>query len=732
MTEDWEPGLAATKLRPPVPPHRYVHRTRLDDILDAGIEGHVPLLLVSAPAGSGKSTLLATWLAGRSEETAWLQAEPSDSDPARFWSYLVDAIGVVLPTIAGDVRPAVVGSNGDEAVVVPTIVNRLADLREPLILVVDDYHLVDSTPVHRAVERLVELSPPQLTLVLSTRIDPPFRISRLRVRGQVREIRAADLRFAADEAPGLLGPVGRDLEPDLVAQLCGRTDGWAAGLVLAGLSLQRSDDAREFVAAFRGDDQLVVEYLRDELLAGLDADDRRVLLETSILDQLTGDLIDAVTGTAGGAKWLRETAQANELVIGLDRTATWFRYHHLLRDLLRLEAREAYPDRLPELHGRAAAWFESHGDHRHAIDHRLASGDAAAAAGLMRTYGPQLLRSGQIETLRRLLEQLGDVAANDTACSLFSGWCEFLGGRYARAEEWLDTTLALAPDGFDELITTPLRINISLARGDVATALDAARTVTADQLVTHPSDLATAVGATHAWAGRRDEAVAALGLAVERAGEEESPSVRVIALVYLAIVDLEHGSLASGSAAASTAIEAAEAFGLASYHGVAPAYAIRARTGDDPARARADVTHALASARQSSTRLALAYVLAVCADTLLDRGDADGAPLLAEARSVVSRCPDAGIAARYLARAESRHGIAAATDVPVTALVEQLTERELAVLRYLPTKLSQRDIASELYVSLNTVKTHCRAIYRKLGVGGRTAAVQAARDLDLV
>jgi LuxR family maltose regulon positive regulatory protein len=168
------------------------------------------------------------------------------------------------------------------------------------------------------------------------------------------------------------------------------------------------------------------------------------------------------------------------------------------------------------------------------------------------------------------------------------------------------------------------------------------------------------------------------------------------------------------------------------YHGVAPAYAIRARTGGDPVGARSDAVHALDLARRASTDLALGFVLTACGDTLIDLDDPAGAPLLAEARSVLGRCPDPGVAGRYLARAESRHGLAGASDRPVAVLVEQLTEREIAVLRYLPAKMSQRDIASELYVSLNTVKTHCRAVYRKLGVGDRRAAVQAARDLHLI
>ena len=732
MTDEWRAGLAATKLRPPSPPGQLVRRSRLDDLLDAGVDRQVRLVLVSAPAGSGKSTLLASWLAGRTEAVAWLQVEESDADPARFWAYLVEAIDQVHPIAAGELQDLVRGSNGDDLVAVPGLINRLAEVADPLLVVIDDYHLIDNADVHRGVERLIDLCPPQVTILLSTRVDPPFRLGRLRVRNHVCEVRSADLRFASDEAAALLGPRAGGLGADLVDQLCDRTEGWAAGLVLAGLSLRRAADPAGFVEAFRGDDQLVVEYLRDELLASVSDDDRTRLLETSVLDQLNGALIDAVTGRPGGSAWLADTAGANQLVIGLDATATWFRYHHLLRDLLRLEAKERIPDRLPQLHDRAASWFAAQGDHGNAIVHRLAAGDIDGALQLVRVYGPQLLRAGQIDTLRALLEQFGDVARTSTACAVLFGWCELIGGRYAIAESWLETALAVAPAGLDLTLISSLRINVSVARGDVAAALDVARQVTAtNQLRSHPSDLATATGGAFAWAGLPDDARAALSLAVEKATDERHRTAHLLALVYQAVVAFDDGSADEARAAATVAIDAADRFGLGTYYGSAPAYAIRARTGDDPVRARADVAAALTRARRASTDLALAFVLTACGDTRNDLERGSGVDLLREARSIIDRCPDPGVAGRYLARAESRHAIAPRR-APIPALVEQVTDRELAVLRYLPSDLSQRDIASELYVSLNTVKTHCRAIYRKLGVGDRKAAVQAARDLHLL
>lgn len=733
MSEQWRAGLAATKLRAPVPPVRLVRRSRLDDVLDDGIAAHVRLILVSAPAGSGKSTLLASWLAGRPETVAWLQAEDSDSDPSRFWSYLVGAIEQAQPIAATELQLLISSSNGDELVAVSALVNHLTAISEPVLVVVDDYHLIDNADIHRGVERLIDLCPPHVTIVLSTRIDPPFRLGRLRVRQQLAEVRSHDLRFDVNEASGLLGAAAAALDPDQLDQLCGRTEGWAAGLVLAGLSLDRAADPTDFIESFRGDDQLVVDYLRDEYLSSMSNEDRQRLLDTSILDQLTGELIETVSQTAEGATWLRRLAGTNQMVISLDRTGTWYRYHHLLRDLLRLEAQDMIRDRLPELHARAAAWFESHGDHANAVGHRLAARDMDAALQLMRVYGPQLLRAGQIETLRRLLEQFGDVARTSTACSLLYGWCEYIGGRYTLAESWLEIALAVAPAGLDLTMLTSLSLNISLARGDVATALDVARQMTdTNQLVSHPADLATATGAAYAWAGQAGAARSALGFAAEKASQERHYPAHLLALVYLTIVEFDDATSANTRTAASVAIETAEQFGLGEYYGIAPAYAIRARTETDPVIARDDASIALRLARRASTDLALAFVLVASGDTLSDLEAGSGTKLLVEARSIIDRCPDPGIAGRYLARAESRHKVSDATPRPVGALVEQITDREMAVLRYLPTTMSQRDIASELYVSLNTVKTHCRAIYRKLGVGDRKAAVQAARDLQLL
>ncbi|MDO8362640.1 MAG: LuxR C-terminal-related transcriptional regulator [Actinomycetota bacterium] len=733
MTSDAEIGMAATKLRPPALPTRLVERNRLDQTLDDAVVRHVPLVLASAPAGSGKSTMLAAWAARRPGQVAWLQVEDIDSDPARFWSSLVAAIARHRPRAGDHLAPLVVGSAGDDRVIVPALVNELVDDDQRLVVVIDDYHLINDATVHRGVERLIDLCPPQLTIVVSTRVDPPFRLGRMRVRNRVSEVRAHDLRFAAGEAAVLLGPAGETITAGSFDDLCARTEGWAAGLVLAGLSLQRAAEPDQFVHAFRGDDQLVVSYLGDELLATMEPEERRRMLETSVLDRFNGPLVDAVTASSGGSQWLLEAAARNQLIVRLDSAGEWFRYHHLLRDLLALEALRTFPDELAVLHGRAAGWFSAQGDHGSAVGHRLAAGDIAGAMALMLFVGPDLLGNGQVRTLQRLLDQIGTAASDDAVCALLWGWCEYLRGRYVAAQHWLDRSLSLLPPEIDPIVATPLRINVALGRGDVATALDAARMVTAaGELATRPAELATAVGAAYAWAGLATDAREALGVAVARATIERRFTAHTMALVSLAVNELEAGDVSAAHAAAEAALSTAHSFGLAGYHGVAPALAVRARTAADAAQAGADAADAVDLARRATTDLGRAFVLTTAGDTLLGLGDDAGAVLLGEARSIIDRCVDPGVAGRALARAESRHRLAATPPAPRTALVEQLTDRELGVLRYLPSQLSLREIAAELFVSLNTVKTHCSAIYRKLGVTDRKAAVQAARSMNLL
>jgi len=724
--------LAATKLRPPVPPAQLVERARLREALDEADAGDVPLVLVSAPAGSGKSTLVAAWAAAHPQRVAWLQLEEPDADPARFWVSVTAAIGRTDPAIAATLEPLVAGAAGAGRAVVPALVNELAALPERRVLVLDDYHLIDEAEVHRGVERLVDLCPSQLTLVLITRADPPFRLGRMRVRGRVREIRAVDLRFVPSEAAALLGAAADGLDGQRLDELCERTEGWAAGLVLAGLSLERTGDRGRFVQTFRGDDRLVAGYLTDELLAVLGEDERRRMVEAAVLHRLSGPLLDAVTGSDDGASWLEGLAARNQLVIRLDTVGEWYRYHHLFRDMLLLEARRRIPDRLPDLHRRAAAWFEASGHPAAAVDHLLAAGDRERAMHLMRIVGPDLLGSGRLRTLRNILGRLSESGELDAICCILAGWDHYLTGRYDSAAHLLARATATLPPDVDPMRTMPLRINLALGTGDVGAAVAGARdVVAAGDLERRASELTTATAAAFAWAGLPEEARAALGVALARTEAEHRVTAHAMALVAAAIVEFHAGAGAAVHAAVGRALDFASSSGLGEYHGIAPVLAIRAST-DAATAATADVDHAVALARRATTRLGLVFVLTLAADVLLRQGVTHGRELLDEARREIETCPDPGITLPLLERVAARHGVERPRPRPAGDLVEPLSQREVAVLRYLPSSLSLPEIARELYVSPNTVKTQCSAIYRKLAVSGRQAAVQAARERRLI
>jgi len=726
-------NLAATKLRPPVPPSRLVDRVRLGAVLDEADRADMPLVLISAPAGSGKSTLAAGWAAAHRGAVAWLQLEESDADPARFWVSVTAAIGRVNPEAAAHLEPLVAGSLGAGRVIVPAIVNELSSLTERLVIVLDDYHLIDDPEVHRGVERLIDLCPPQLTVLLITRADPPFRLGRMRVRGRVREVRAGDLRFDPAESTALLGEAAEGLDEQRLDDLCERTEGWAAGLVLAGLSLERTSDPDRFVQTFRGDDQLVAGYLTDEFLAVVDEDERRRMVEAAVLHRLSGPLLDAVTGSDDGARWLDALAAGNQLVIRLDAVGEWYRYHHLFRDMLLLEARRSIPDRLPDLHRRAAAWFEE-SDHRAgAIDHLLAAGDREPAMNLMRFVGPDLLGSGQLRTLRNILERLSAGGELDAVCSMLSGWDHYLIGRYDEAQHLLDRATATLPADVDPMRTMPLRINLAIGKGDVATALAGAREViAAGGVEARPSELSTATAAAFAWAGLPEEAHAALAIALTRTHVEQRVTAHAMALVAAAVVAFHSADHEAARAAAQRALDFATTSGLGEYHGIAPAIAIRAAMSPRDTTAIADAEHAVVLARRATTMLGLVFVVTLAGDVLLREGADRGRELLDEARQIIKKCPDPGINLALLERVAAEHGVSPSRLAPTASLVEQLSQREMAVLRYLPSTLSLSEIARELYVSPNTVKTQRNAIYRKLAVTSRHAAVQAARELRLL
>ena len=404
--EDDAPPLLTTKLHPPRRRRGTVERRRLT----ARAQGELPaLVLVSAPAGFGKTTLL-TELTGTDPDrrTAWLSLDAGDNDPAVFWSYLVAAVRTVLPAAAAGAEGLVLATGGQPvSAVVASLLNDLADAPTEVVLVLDDYHVIEAPEVHAAVAFLVDHLPDNVHLVLAGRSDPPLPLARLRARGDLLELRAADLRFTMEEAATYFdASAGLTLTPAQVDALEARTEGWAAALQLAALSMQGRDDPGAFIADFAGDDRFVVDYLAEEVLEHLPGDVRRFLLDTAVLDRFTAELCDAVTGDDDGRDMLAHLDRANLFLVALDDRRRWFRYHHLFADVLRARLLDEAPERLDDLHRRASAWYEGTGEPGEAIRHAMAGHDVETAARLVELTAPAMRRTRQEVTLQRWLNAL--------------------------------------------------------------------------------------------------------------------------------------------------------------------------------------------------------------------------------------------------------------------------------------------------------------------------------------
>jgi LuxR family maltose regulon positive regulatory protein len=403
--------LLATKLHVPRPQPGFVPRQRLVAALDDGLAR--ARVLVCAPAGFGKTALLADWARGGGRPVAWLGLDGGDSDPARFWRYAVTALDRARPGLAD--RVGSLPPHSPQGLVT-ALINELAADPGPdeVLLVLDDYHLVDSWPVHESVAFLLENLPTGLRVVVSGRADPPLPLARLRARGQIAELRAADLRFTAEEAAALLGEAaGPGLPGTAVAALVARTEGWAAGLQLAGLSLRGQADAAGFAAAFSGSHRFVLDYLADEVLDGQPEQVRAFLLETSVLERLSGELCDAVAGRAGSQMMLADIERAGLFLVPLDDVRGWWRYHHLFADLLRARLQAEQPGQVQVLHRAAAAWYDEHDLADDAVRHALSAGDTAWAARLVERHVEELLGRSEGVTLRRWLSALPAEAIRD-------------------------------------------------------------------------------------------------------------------------------------------------------------------------------------------------------------------------------------------------------------------------------------------------------------------------------
>ncbi|MBA3473304.1 MAG: hypothetical protein H0T57_08795 [Rubrobacter sp.] len=444
--------ILATKLYIPPPRPKVVLRPRLIERLNEGL--HRKLTLISAPAGFGKTTLVSEWVAGCERPAAWLSLDEGDNDPTRFLAYLVAA----LRTIAADIGEGVLGvlqspQPPPTESILTALLNEITTIPDDFVLVLDDYHVIDAKPVDNALAFLLEHLPPRMHLVIATREDPHLPLARLRVQGQLSELRAADLRFTPSEAAGFLNQVmGLNLSAEDIAALETRTEGWIAGLQLAAISMQGHKDAASFIESFTGSHHFVLDYLVEEVLQQQPESVQTFLLRTSILAHLCGPLCDAVLldPSASGQETLEYIEHANLFLVPLDNERRWYRYHHLFAELLRQRLHQSTTSStgdevgdVAELHSRASVWYEDNGLEIEAFQHAAAANDVERAARLIEGEGMPLQFRGAGAPVLNWLESLPKTAL-DARPSLWVTYASTLlfGGQHTAVEQTLQAAEA--------------------------------------------------------------------------------------------------------------------------------------------------------------------------------------------------------------------------------------------------------------------------------------------------
>ena len=484
-------ALLETKFYVPRSRRALVPRPRLSERLDRGTASK--LTLVSAPAGFGKTTLRTEWLAAgpaapaterpaTERLAAWLSLDRADNDPASFWTYVIAALRTVASGVGeGALALLQAPQPPPNETVLTVLLNELGAVAADIVLVLDDYHVIDAREVQDAMAFLLDHLPPRLHVVIAGRADPALPLARLRARGELTEIRAAELRFTADEAAAYLnGMMGLQLTAQDVAVLEERTEGWIAALQLAALSMQGRDDVGGFIAGFAGDDRYVVDYLVEEVLQRQSERVQAFLLQTSILGRLSGPLCDAVTGQGGGKATLEALDRGNLFLVPLDDRRRWYRYHHLFADVLQARLLDERPGQVPDLHRRASDWHEQNDERPVAISHALAAEDFGRAADLVELAIPAMRRTRQEAAVRRWLEALPDelvrmrpvLSVNFAGALLTTGEMEGVEERLRDAERRLDATPAgVAAAIGEEYRRLPAAIEayraaLAMARGD--------------------------------------------------------------------------------------------------------------------------------------------------------------------------------------------------------------------------------------------------------------------------
>ena len=694
------------------------------------------MVLVSAPAGYGKSTLVAQWSDLDPRAGGWVQLGHGDNDPVVLLARVVAALERTGPLNGELLEELSRRAPRIDEVALPLLAGELGR-RDPFVLVLDDVDVVTAEKSRAILGFLVDQVRSGSQLVLVSRGDPGVPLGRLRASGDLVEIGTELLALDAQETRDVAASGGLDLSEEAAEALRERTEGWAAAVVLATLSLRGRDDADMSAAGLSGNQEQIADYLLEEVLKRQPEDLKRFLLGTSILDRMTAPLCDAVLGTVDAAISLETLARSNAFVVPLDDCRESYRYHHLFRDLLRAELKWRHPELLPLYLGRAARWCEQHGTPGEAFAYAYESGDLAQAGRIALGYRDGFASRGQIESLRLWLDRCtAEEIASDPQLSIAAAWVSLYRGDAARARRFVaaaeEGRLDVAsPDGASSLRSALANLRTVLAPDGIPQMLRDAELVYASEKKAATRWLVSAcraMGVAYVLLGRPQEAITVLREALARSSDQaELAHARVVSLGYLAFAAAEIGNRRDTQ---RWAVEATLL--VADQHLEETAYSAIAHTARALAhQQRGDHTEAarqLENVRRFRRHLrgatwVNADLALRCADISLDLGDLAGALECAQvAGDALQGFPDAGTLPARLQRLDER--IRRGQDYG-------LTPAELRLVAFLPTHLSLQDIADRLSLSRYTVKTQVASIYDKLGVPGRSEAVEIIEQSGL-
>ena len=728
------PLLQATKLHPPRLRPGTVRRERLTSLL---VAARPSLNLTVAPAGFGKTSLLADWADVDPRPFAWVAIDALDNDPAVLWSYLAAALGRIVDSGRRSQSFEGLAREPDPAAAVAAEIDALD---EECVLVLDDYHIIENDECHESLMRFVELAPPVVQVAIASRSDPPFPVARLRAIGDLVELRATDLQFAPDESEELLNDIlALRLEPAAVETLHERTEGWPAGLYLAYLSMQAAPDRQAFVDTFGASNRHVIDYLTEQVLIALDPDLLRFMLATSIVDAVCGGLADAITGESGSALRLAELERGNVFITPLDERREWYRYHHLLAELLSIELDRRQPDTKPLLHQRAATWYAEHGLPDRAVRHAIAAGDIDLAAQVISEHYLRWLEMGRTTTLLGWLESMPpDAVETDRRLGVVKAWTMHFLGRHEEGNAALvdairaPTAAGPLPDGASSIDATAALIGAAFPGDDVGRMLTSARRAfefEANRDSPWRTTVHVLLGFALVRSARFEEAREPLLLGAELASKLGLWMDAVGARTLLGRVELETGNPDGAERYARAAIDVADEQGL----GGTPTFAyaqsilglILVRRGD-PAAGAEELEQALPAIRALGEPLSIAESLLTLAQARRAVGQrAEAVALQREAVAIIESLHDPGASLVAMRRSWPAGGRGRRPS-------DQVSKRELEVLRAMAKGASKREAADQLFVSYNTVHSHVRSLYQKLDAHSLTEAITRARELGLM